>query len=132
MNNVNLIGNLTKDPELKYTSGQSQTAIARFTVAVNEGYGDQQRTNFIPITVFGKQAESCETYLKKGSKVGVSGRIQTGSYDKEGQTVYTTDVIASRVEFLSATEKATQREPESPEEDDVPEGFQSVMDDVPF
>ena len=132
MNTVNLIGNLARDVELKYTSGQNQTAIARFTIAVNDGYGEQQRTSWIPVVVFGKQAESCDTYLAKGSKVAVTGRIQTGSYEKEGQTVYTTDVIASRVEFLGTATKSAEKGAEAPQEDEIPEGFQSMMDDIPF
>ena len=66
MNNVNLIGNLTRDPELRYSTGANQTAVCRFTIAVNDGYGDKQRTSFIPIVVFNKQAENCDRYLAKG------------------------------------------------------------------
>jgi len=102
MNSVILIGNLTRDPELRYSTGMNQTAICRFTVAVNDGYGEKQRTSFIPIVVFGKQAENCDRYLAKGRKVAVNGRIQTGSYEKDGRTVYTTEVIANNVEFLSS------------------------------
>ena len=101
MNNVILIGNLTRDPEVRYSTGASQTAICRFSIAVNDGYGEQQKTSFIPIVVFGKQAENAERFLSKGSKVCVQGRIQTGSYEKDGTKVYTTDVIASRLEYLS-------------------------------
>ncbi|MBQ9014854.1 MAG: single-stranded DNA-binding protein [Firmicutes bacterium] len=101
MNSVILIGNLTRDPELRYSTGMNQTAICRFTVAVNDGYGDKQRTSYIPIVVFNKQAENCDRYLAKGRKVAVNGRIQTGSYtNKEGNKVYTTEVIANNVEFL--------------------------------
>ena len=100
MNNVNLIGNLTRDPELRYSTGANQTAVCRFTIAVNDGYGDKQRTSFIPIVVFNKQAENCDRYLAKGRKVAVNGKIQTGSYEKDGRTVYTTEVIANNVEFL--------------------------------
>ncbi|MDR0874946.1 MAG: single-stranded DNA-binding protein [Clostridiales Family XIII bacterium] len=100
MNIVVLAGNLARDPEKSYT--QSGMAITRFTIAVNrfrksEGGDD---ADFIRITAFDKQAELVERYLKKGSKVGVEGRIQTGSYEKDGKKVYTTDVIANRVEFL--------------------------------
>lgn len=102
MNIVNIIGNLTKDVDVRYTTGNEQKAITRFTVAVNDGYGDDKRTSFIPVVVFGKQAENCEKYLSKGSKVGVTGKLQTGSYEKDGRTIYTTDVIANRVEFLSS------------------------------
>ena len=100
MNCVFLTGCLVRDPEKSYT--QSGMAITRFTIAVNrfrksEGGDD---ADFIRITAFDKQAELVERYLKKGSKVGVEGRIQTGSYEKDGKKVYTTDVIANRVEFL--------------------------------
>ena len=107
MNSVILIGNLTKDPELRYSTGASQTAICRFTVAVNDRRRNPQTQewedvpSFIPIVVFGKQAENCDRYLGKGRKVAVQGRIQTGSYEnKEGVKVYTTEVIANSVEFL--------------------------------
>ena len=106
MNSVILIGNLTRDPELRYSTGASQTAICRFTVAVNDRRRNPQtqewedNPSFIPIVVFGKQAENCDRYLAKGRKVAVNGRIQTGSYEKDGRTIYTTEVIASNVEFL--------------------------------
>ena len=157
MNNVNLIGNLTRDPELRYSTGANQTAICRFTIAVNDGYGDKQRTSFIPIVVFGKQAENCDRYLAKGRRVAITGRIQTGSYEKEGRTVYTTDVIASNVEFLSSGQQGQgqsqggfghqaafdsqpagfgQQAPAQSipqEEIDVPGGFTSLQDDdIPF
>ena len=93
MNNVNLIGNLTRDPELRYSTGANQTAVCRFTIAVNDGYGDKQRTSFIPIVVFNKQAENCDRYLAKGRRVAITGRIQTGSYEKDGRTVYTANLI---------------------------------------
>ena len=101
MNSVILIGNLARDPELRYSTGMNQTAICRFTIAVNDGYGERERTSFIPIVVFGKSAENCDRFLSKGRKVAVNGRIQTGSYtNKEGNKVYTTEVIANNVEFL--------------------------------
>ena len=99
MNSVVLIGRLTKDPAVRYTS-DTQTAVCTFSVAIDHGYGDKKRTDFPSVVVFGKQAENCERFLKKGRLVGVQGRLQTGSYDKDGVTVYTTDVIADRVEFL--------------------------------
>ena len=151
MNSVILIGNLTRDPELRYSTGQNQTAVCRFTVAVNDGFGDRQRTSFIPIVVFGKTAENCDRYLKKGSKVCVNGKIQTGSYEKDGRTVYTTEVIANNyggVEFLSSIQGAGQGGGYQPQESygapagqpqggqamDIPnEGFTSLQDDdIPF
>ena len=126
MNVVNLIGNLTKDPEVRYSTGAENTAICRFTLAVSDGYGEKQKTSYIPIVVFGKMGENCERFLKKGSKCGVSGRIQTGSYEKDGRTVYTTDVIAWNVEYLSQRE-ATQEKPAEPQ------GFTALQeDDVPW
>lgn len=139
MNKVNLIGNLVANPELRYSNGETQTAICRFRIAVNDGYGEKQRTSFIPITVFGKSAENCERYLAKGSKVAISGKIQTGSYDKDGVTVYTTDIIADTyggVEFLSgggsgSKDNSPQNEQKTPQSE--PSGFSKLSEeDVPF
>lgn len=102
MNSVILIGRLTKDPEIRYTTG-SQMAVATFSVAVDRPtrQGEEKKADFPRITVFGRQAENCEKYLSKGKKVAIEGRIQTGSYQKQnGETVYTTDVVANRVEFI--------------------------------
>ncbi len=111
MNNVILIGRLTKDPEMSYT--QSQTAICKFTIAVDRQSKEEKTADFIRIVVWGKQAETCDRYLYKGKQVAVNGRIQTGSYkDKDGKMVYTTDVIAFNVEFLGNKEKAEELPPE--------------------
>ena len=131
MNNVTLIGRLTKDPEIRYTSG-TQMCIATFTVAIDRPVkaGGEKQTDFPRITVFGKQAENCERYLAKGRLVGVQGRIQTGSYqNKDGVTVYTTDVVADRVEFLEWGEK---KEANSAVTEESPEDFQAIDEDVPF
>lgn len=96
MNKVILIGNLTRPPEVKY----GDTTVGRFTMAINDGYGENKRTSYPNIVCFGKTAENCEKYLDKGSRVAIEGKIQTGSYEKNGQKVYTTDVIADKVEFL--------------------------------
>ena len=112
MNQVVLIGNITKDPEVRYSTGNNPTAICRFILAVNDKKKNPQtgqyedNPSFIPIVVFGKQAENCEKFLSKGKKCAVSGRIQTGSYEKNGQKVYTTDVIANNVEFLTPKEQS--------------------------
>jgi single-strand DNA-binding protein len=101
LNKVVLIGRLTKDPELRYTA--SGIAVARFTLAVDRGFKNQQgerEADFIPITVWRGAAESCAKYLSKGRLAAVVGRIQTGHYDKDGQRVYTTDVVADEVRFL--------------------------------
>lgn len=141
------IGRLTKDPEVRYIS-KSQMAVAAFTVAINRGkdkHGNDRGADYIPVTAFGRQAENCERYLAKGRLVGVQGRIQTGSYtNKDGATVYTTDVVADRVEFLEWGDRNEgtgggryQNQPSSSGSDDkdmgVPEGFQAVSDeDIPF
>lgn len=138
MNNVVLIGRLTKDPDVRYVP-ESQTAVATFTLAINRPVrtGDEKKADFPRITVFGRQAENCERYLAKGRLVGIQGRIQTGSYtNKDGQTVYTTDVVADRVEFLEWADKngqsANQGNPQSNPQG-IPEGFQAVQDDdIPF
>lgn len=132
MNSSILIGRLTKKPEIRYT--QSQVAICRFTLAVDRPYSkdkDKSEADFIPILVFGKTAENCEKFLDKGRKVAVQGRIQTGSYDdKDGKKVYTTEVVADRVEFLESANKGSSAPAQN--NDGIPEGFQSVSDDIPF
>lgn len=129
MNCVVLIGRLTKEPEVKYIP-DSQMAVATFTVAIDRPVksGQEKKADFPRITVFGKQAENCERFLTKGSRVGIQGRIQTGSYtNKDGQTIYTTDVIADRVEFLSTSDKKKDGETE------IPSGFAAIADDdIPF
>lgn len=134
MNNVFLIGRLTRDVELKYTAKDNQP-IAKFTLAVNRvGEG----ADFIPITVYGKSAENCEKYLHKGSSAAVSGRITTGSYtNKNNVKVYTTDVVAANVEFLSRDNNngtATPTAPApAPKVYDVPNDFVPFdADDIPF
>ena len=102
INRVVLVGRLTKDPELRYTP--SGVAMARFTLAVNRTFSNQQgerEADFINCVVWRKQAENTANYLKKGSLAGVEGRIQTGSYEgQDGKRVYTTDVVADSVQFL--------------------------------
>lgn len=127
MNSVILIGRITKDIELRYTTGERQTAVAQFTVAVDRMKNDE--ADFPRVTAFGKTAENTANYLHKGSKIGIQGRLQTGSYkDKDGKTVYTTDVIADRVEFLDTREKSEELEPEAP----PIEQFSYIDEDVPF
>ena len=102
MNTCILIGRLCANPELSYTPN-TQTACCRFTLAVDRPRrdGEDQGADFIRITVWGKQGENCDRYLSKGRQCAVMGRIQTGSYkNRDGETIYTTDVVADRVEFL--------------------------------
>ena len=130
MNSVNLVGRLTKDVELRYTG--DQMAIATFSVAIDEGYGDRKRTNFIPIVVFGKRAENCEKFIGKGSLVGVEGSIRVESYEnKEGKRVYSTKVVAREVHFLNSKPKTGESEPKYAE-DDTQMDFEAVNESVPF
>ena len=137
MNSVNLVGRLTRDPEVRYTS--SQMAVARFSIAIDRGRGkdgEERGADFPNIVVFGKQAESCEKYLEKGSQVAITGRIQTGSYTRQdGQKVYTTDVVADRVEFIGSKSEGQQAKPKE-EDPDIPEGFHAYNEEddgnIPF
>lgn len=131
MNSVNLIGRLTRDPEIRYTSG-TQMAVATFTVAIDRPRkaDAEKQTDYPRVIVFGKQAENCERFIGKGSLVGIHGRIQTGSYtNKDGATVYTTDVVADRVEFLDRRNNGQA----APEPDgEYPQGFAAIDEDFPF
>lgn len=108
INNVALTGRLTKDPELKYS--QHGAAIARFTLAVNRQFkkDGQPDADFISCVAFNKTAENLCNFMSKGSQIGVVGNIQTGSYDKDGQRVYTTDVIANNIQFLEPKREGGQ------------------------
>ena len=131
MNNVVLIGRLTRDPELKYLP--NGTANSTFTLAIDRGLTRDQKeqceangkptTDFIRIVVWGKQAENVANYLSKGRLVGVQGRIQTGSYEGKNGKVYTTDIVANNVEFLERGNK----------QEGIPDGFTEADNgDIPF
>ena len=106
MNKVILMGRLTRDPEVRYTQGDNQMAIARYSLAVDRRFnrnGDENSVDFIPCVAFGKAGEFAEKYFRKGTKVLVTGRIQTGSYtNKDGVKVYTTDVVVEDQEFAES------------------------------
>ena len=135
MNRVVLMGRLTRDPDIRYTQGQQPMCVARFTLAVDRGWKKegQQSADFISCVAFRKTGEFVEKYLKKGTKVAAEGRIQTGSYtNREGQKVYTTDVVVDNIEFAESKGKA--QEPPEPTPDaegfvDVPDG---IDEDLPF
>jgi single-strand DNA-binding protein len=104
MNNVNLLGRLTKDPELRQT--EDGKSICTFNLAVDDTFSREDRADFIRITVFGNQAETCNKYLRKGFLAGVSGRIRSDSYtDAEGIKRYPVSITADRVQFLQWPEK---------------------------
>lgn len=103
MNKVELVGRLTKDPEISYTTGENSIARLRFTVAVNRPFKNKDGNydaDFISCVAFNKTSEFISKYFHKGDLIGIIGNIRTGSYDKDGQRVYTTDVFVDNVEFV--------------------------------
>ena len=139
MNKVILMGRLTRDPEVRYSQGESPLAIARYTLAVDRRFnrsngGDNQQTaDFINCVAFGRSGEFAEKYLRKGTKIVVSGRIQTGSYtNKDGNKVYTTDIMVEEHEFCEGKNGNNQDKPVSGNNSDfmkIPEGIEN---DLPF
>jgi single-strand DNA-binding protein len=128
MNKCHLIGNLTADPQIRYT--QSGKAVARFTLAIDDGYGENKRTDFPTIIVWGKTAETIGNNLHKGSKVAVNGKITTSSYEKNGQKLYTTEVTADMyggVEFLDKKQGGSQ----SSSTDGLP-AAPDITEEIPF
>ena len=110
MNKVVLIGRVTRDPELRYTA--SNIPNVRFTLAVNRPFENQngeREADFINIVVWRKQAENVKKYVTKGSLIAVEGRIQTGRYERDGQRVYTTDVVADNVQFLESKSQSQDK-----------------------
>lgn len=125
MNKIILIGRLTRDPEVRYSQGENSTAVARYTIAVDRKSSKDNEADFIPCVCFGKAAEFVEKYLRKGLKIVITGRLQTGSYtNKDGNRIFTTDVVVEEHEF--AESKNTNNElppPASPSD-----GFLSIPD----
>ena len=123
MNSVNLIGRVTRDIELRYSG---EMAIAKFTLAVDRYTKGEKSTDFIPVVAFGKTAETANNYLQKGTRCGVSGNIQTGSYEKDGRRIYTTDVLIERLDLIEPKKQ------EAPTEENT--GFVPVETevDIPF
>ena len=139
MNKVILMGRLTRDPEVRYSQGEQATAIARYTLAVDRRFkrdGDQQTADFIPCVAFGKAGEFAERYFRKGTKVLVTGRIQTGSYtNKDGQKVYTTDVIVEEQEFAESKNSGGDNSGFAPADRPSPssaagDGFMNIPDGI--
>lgn len=131
MNKVILMGRLTRDPEVRYSQGAQPLAIARYTLAVDRRGSKQgeQSADFINCIAFGKSGEFAEKYLHQGTKIVVTGRIQTGSYtNRDGQKVYTTDVVVEEQEFTES-KKNTQPAPE-PAPAGGYEGFMNIPDNV--
>ena len=130
MNSVQLMGRLVKDPEVRYSP--DGMAIGRYTLAVDRySKNNENQADFISIVAFGKNAEFAEKYLAKGTKIAIQGNIKTGSYtNKDGNKVYTTDVIVERHFFC---EKSSAKPKEEEPKDEIPEGFAAIdEDDMPF
>lgn len=141
MNKVILMGRLTRDPEVRYSQGDSQMAIARFSLAVDRRFkrqGDTVTADFFNCTAFGKQGEFVEKYLKQGTKIVVTGRIQNDNYtNKEGQKVYSVQIIVEEIEFaesknaagggssFQSTPAGGNQEPMMPED-----GFMNIPDGI--
>ena len=105
MNKVILMGRLTRDPEVRYGTGENSTAVARYTIAVDRRFkrDGEQSADFISCVTFGRNAEFAEKYLRQGPKIVLTGRIQTGSYtNRDGQKVYTTDIVVEEQEFAES------------------------------
>ena len=135
MNRAILMGRLTRDPEVRYSSGERSMAIARYTLAVDRGFkrGDssEQNADFIPCVAFDKAGEFAERYFRQGMRVLVSGRIQTGSYtNKEGQKVYTTEVIIDTQEFADSKGESAGGGSKKQEANVDADGFMNIPDGV--
>jgi single-strand binding protein len=133
------MGRITRDAEIRYTQGEKSTAIARFSLAVDRRFkkdNDEQNTDFISCIAFGKIAEFLEKFGRKGTKFVVDGRIQTGSYNnKDGQKVYTTDVVVENIEFAesknsSGSGGSTNQPAPAPSSSSAGDGFMNIPDGI--
>lgn len=124
-------GRLTKEPEVRYTSGSEPKAVARYTLAINRDHKNADGNvdaDFLNCVTFGKNGEFAEKYLHKGMKIAIEGRIQTGSYEKDGKKIYTTDIVVERHEFVES-----KKETNAASNDEVPSGFSEIdPDELPF
>lgn len=137
MNKVILMGNITRDPEMRYSQGNEPICVARYTLAVDRRTGNgggRQTADFIQCVAFGKKGEFAEKYLKEGVKIAVAGRIQTGSYtDKDGRKIYTTEVVAEEQEFAeskSSSERRQQGQQENAGYTDAGDGFMNIPEGI--
>ena len=138
MNKVILMGRLTRNPDVRYSQGEKATCVARYTLAVNRRFrreGDQD-ADFINCVAFGRQGEFAEKYLKQGTKIVISGRIQTGSYtNRDGVKVYTTDVVVEECEFAESKNAAGDHSGFTPSDRPSPssaagDGFMNIPDGI--
>lgn len=132
MNKVILMGRLTRDPEIRYTQGENQVVIARYTLAVERRYKRESEpsADFINCVAFGKTAEVAEKYFRKGIKIAVIGRIQTGNYtNQDGMKIHTTDVVIEEQEFAESKSSSQQSPPDANGFTNIPEG---IDEELPF
>lgn len=132
MNKFIGIGRLVHDPEVRYAQGKNgeKITIARYTLAIDRKIKHEGTANadFIPCIAFGKSAEFTEKYLKKGTKISIVGHIQTGSYtDKNGQKVYTTDIIVDEQEFVESKKEESKSQQTTPEFVNIPQGIEAEL-----
>ena len=146
MNKVILMGRLTRDAEVRYSQGENSTAIARFSLAVDRRFrrdGDEQTADFINCVAFGRQGEFAEKYFRKGIKIAITGRIQTGSYtNRDGQKVYTTEVVVEEQEFAESKASSDSYAASHPQQNAAPapsmpspgaasaDGFMNIPDGI--
>ena len=138
MNKVILIGRLTRDPDVRYSQAEESVAVARYTLAVNRRFhrDGEQAADFVSCVAFGKQGEFAEKYLRQGIKIAITGRIQTGSYtNRDGQKVYTTDVVVEEQEFAESKSASEQNAGFAPADRPAPsaavgDGFMNIPDGI--
>ena len=136
MNKVILMGRLTRDPEVRYGTGENSTEVARYTIAVDRRFkrDGEQNADFIGCVAFGRNAEFAEKYLRQGTKLVLTGRIQTGSYtNRDGQKVYTTDIVVEEQEFAESKAAAGnngQNNYSRPSAAADAEGFMNIPDGI--
>jgi single-strand DNA-binding protein len=133
MNKVILMGRLVRDPEVRYSYGDSSSSVAKYTLAVDRRFKreGEQSADFINCVCFGKSVDFVDKYLRQGVKIAVVGRIQTGSYkNRDGQTVYTTDVVVEEQEFAESKKTETQQANPSTFTKVDSDGFMDIPDDV--
>ena len=136
MNKVILMGRLTRDPEVRYGTGENSTAVARYTIVVDRRFkrDGEQSADFISCVTFGRSAEFAEKYLRQGTKIVLTGRIQTGSYtNRDGQKVYTTDIVVEEQEFAenkAAASNGGQGNYSRPSAAADAEGFMNIPDGI--
>ena len=141
MNKVILMGRLTRDPEVRYSQGDVATAVARYTLAVDRRFRreGEATADFINCVAFGRQAEFAERYLRQGTKIAITGRIQTGSYtNRDGARVYTTDIVVEEQEFAESKASGSaqvsnntyQASPAPSPRADIGDGFMNIPDGI--